>query len=62
MSCLRRLQYRYSLTVRNSNHITCCFLGGGKGVVKARFEVLTAVLLKIQSVWDVMLCGWFEMF
>ena len=57
MSCLRRLQYRDSLTVRNSNRIICCFFGRlegwGRGV-KARFEVLTAMLLKIQSVWDVM--------
>jgi len=35
------------------------FFLGGEGVgVKARFDVLTAVLLKIQSVWDVMLCLW----
>jgi len=33
-------------------------LGAEKKIITARFYVLTAVLLKMQVLWDVVLCHW----
>jgi hypothetical protein len=45
----------YSLVHKVEAH--CC-IHDGVGICNVRYDILTAVLLKIQAFWDVTMCHW----